>query len=198
VQSTNGATVSISTWTPQVGSAPAPVMASFSSRGPNRGYSNILKPDLTAPGVDIIAGVTPVKTQAERDAIASGSVVPGSAWASYQGTSMSSPHVAGLGALLKQLHPSWSPAAIKSALMTTAASTFNDGQPGAANGRLPWAQGARRRTRGAEPRHRSGPAYDAGTLDYLRYLCGVGGIVGAATSPTDRQHRSLQPEPAVR
>ncbi|MDB5745521.1 MAG: peptidase and in kexin sedolisin [Massilia sp.] len=180
VQANPGAaTVAISTWSPQIGSAPAPVMASFSSRGPNRGYNNILKPDLTAPGVDVIAGVTPVQTQAERNAIADGSLVPGSAWASYQGTSMSSPHVAGLAALLKQLHPTWSPAAIKSALMTTAATTFNDGQPGAANGRLPWAQGAGHvvPNKATDP----GLVYDANTTDYLRYMCGVGGIVGAAT-----------------
>ncbi len=179
VQANTAATAALSKWTPQVGSTLAPVMASFSSRGPNKGYVNILKPDLTAPGVDIIAGVTPVKTQAERDAIANGSVVPGSAWASYQGTSMSSPHVAGLGALLKQLHPTWSPAAIKSALMTTAATTFNDGQPGAANGRLPWAQGAGHvvPNKATDP----GLVYDVTTTDYLRYLCGVGGIVGAAT-----------------
>ncbi|MFC5462378.1 S8 family serine peptidase [Massilia niabensis] len=179
VQANAGATVSIGTWSPQVGAAPAPVMASFSSRGPNRGYNNILKPDLTAPGVDILAGYTPAQTQAERDAIADGSLVPGSAWASIQGTSMSSPHVAGLAALLKQLHPTWSPAAIKSALMTTAAATFNDGQPGAANGRLPWAQGAGHvvPNKATDP----GLVYDANTTDYLRYMCGVGGIVGAAT-----------------
>jgi len=179
VQANAGATVSLGTWSPQVGSTPAPVMASFSSRGPNMGYNNILKPDLTAPGVDIIAGVTPVQTEAERNAIANGTLVPGAAWASYQGTSMSSPHVAGLGALLKQLHPTWSPAAIKSALMTTAATTFNDGQPGAANGRLPWAQGAGHvvPNKATDP----GLVYDVSTTDYLRYMCGVGGIVGAAT-----------------
>lgn len=179
VQTAANPTVSIGTWSPQVGTAPAPVMASFSSRGPNRGYTNILKPDLTAPGVDIIAGVTPVQTQAERDAIANGTMVPGAAWASYQGTSMSSPHVAGLAALLKQLHPTWSPAAIKSALMTTAATTFNDGQPGAANGLLPWAQGAGHvvPNKATDP----GLVYDANTTDYLRFMCGVGGIVGAAT-----------------
>ncbi|NNG23786.1 S8 family peptidase [Telluria aromaticivorans] len=182
VQGNANATVSIGTWSPQIGSAPAPVMASFSSRGPNRGYNNILKPDLTAPGVDIIAGYTPVKTEAERNAIADGSAVPEAAWASIQGTSMSSPHVAGLAALLKQLHPTWSPAAIKSALMTTAGATFNDGQPGAANGRLPWAQGAGHvvPNKATDP----GLVYDAGTTDYLRYLCGVGGIVGASTCQT--------------
>ena len=182
VQGNSGATVALSAWSPRVGTIPAPMMAGFSSRGPNRGYNNILKPDLTAPGVDVLAGVTPAKTQDERDAIASGSAVPESAWAFYQGTSMSSPHVAGLAALLKQLHPTWSPAAIKSALMTTAATTFNDGQPGAANGMLPWAQGAGH----VVPNKANDPGlvYDATTTDYLRYMCGVGGIVGAATCQT--------------
>ena len=66
----------------------------------------MLKPDVTAPGVDILAAVAP----------------PGNRGRDFNllsGTSMSSPHVAGLGALLKQLHPDWSPMAIKSALMTT-------------------------------------------------------------------------------
>ena len=66
----------------------------------------MLKPDIIAPGQDILAAVAP----------------PGNARSRLQplsGTSMSSPHVAGLAALLKQLHPDWSPMAIKSALMTT-------------------------------------------------------------------------------
>ncbi len=178
VQGSANPTLSLSTWSAQIGTAPAPTMAGFSSRGPNKGYANILKPDLTAPGVDVIAGVTPVQSEAERNAIAGGSLVPGAAWASYNGTSMSSPHVAGLAALLKQLHPGWSPAAIKSALMTTAASTFNDGQPGLSNGRLPFAQGAGHVVPNAATN--PGLVYDAGTTDYIRYLCGAG-LVGAAT-----------------
>ena len=94
-----------------VGKKPAPIMAGFSSRGPNQGDSNILKPDLTAPGVDIIASVSPALTPAQHTGVVDGSFVPGDAYASYQGTSMSSPHVAGLALLLKQAHPTWSPAA---------------------------------------------------------------------------------------
>ncbi|WP_292038025.1 S8 family peptidase [Massilia sp. UBA6681] len=179
VQGNSSATVAISAWSPQVGSTPAPVMASFSSRGPNQGYTSILKPDLTAPGVDVIAGVTPVKTQSERDEIANGSVVPNVAWASYQGTSMSSPHVAGLAALLKQLHPDWSPAAIKSALMTTAAATFPDGRTGASAGQLPWGQGAGH----VVPNMATDPGlvYDSGVTDHVRFGCGIGGMFTAAT-----------------
>ncbi|UVW29948.1 S8 family peptidase [Massilia sp. H6] len=175
------ATVAIGTWSAQIGQTPAPVVAGFSSRGPNRGYSSILKPDLTAPGVDIVAGYSPAKSQSERDAIANGSAVPEAAWAAIQGTSMSSPHVAGLAAVLRQQHPDWSPAAIKSALMTTAAGTFADAYPltDARSGRLPWGQGAGHvvPNKATDP----GLVYDAGTLDYQRFMCGVGGILSAAT-----------------
>jgi len=85
------------------------VMASFSSRGPGP-HQDILKPDVTAPGVNILAGSTP-------DAA---NTTAGESFAFLSGTSMSAPHVAGVAALLKQSHPEWSPAAIKSALMTTA------------------------------------------------------------------------------
>lgn len=150
---------------------PAPIMASFSSRGPNMGDANILKPDLTAPGVDVIAQVTPALTQAQHTAVANGTLVPPSAFDSYQGTSMSSPHVAGVALLLRQAHPSWSPAAIKSALMTTGYSTLNDGVAGQSNGLLPWSQGAGH----IDPNKATDPGlvYDAGKLDYVGYNCKV-------------------------
>ena len=153
------------------GTQPAPVMASFSSRGPNMGDGNMLKPDLTAPGVDVIATVTPGLSQAQRDAVVAGTLVPPPEWASYQGTSMSSPHVAGLAALLKQAHPRWSPAAIKSALMTTATTTLNDGVAGDQNGLLAFAQGAGHvvPNKAIDP----GLVYDAGRVDYIRYQCKV-------------------------
>jgi len=166
---TAGATAAIGAF--YAGVKPAPIMAGFSSRGPNQGDSNILKPDLTAPGVDVIASVTPDLSQAERDAVANGTLVPPPAWASYQGTSMSSPHVAGLALLIKQAHPDWSPAAIKSALMTTSYSTLNDGLADAQNGLLPWAQGAGH----VNPNKATDPGlvYDAGKADYIKYQCKV-------------------------
>jgi hypothetical protein len=160
------------------GTKPAPIMAGFSSRGPNMGDSNILKPDLTAPGVDILASVTPALTAAQHNGVVAGSFVPPDAYESYQGTSMSSPHVAGLALLLRQAHPDWSPAAIKSALMTTAYTTLNDGLTGAQNGLLPWSQGAGH----VDPNKATNPGlvYDAGKADFVAYQCKVN---KAAVSP---------------
>ena len=72
-----------------------------------------LKPDVTAPGAQVLAGNTPTP-----DDVAGGP--PGEYFQAIAGTSMSSPHGAGSAILLKSLHPHWSPSAIKSALMTTA------------------------------------------------------------------------------
>ncbi len=106
----------------QVAGVVAPVMAGTSSRGPNRGDSNILKPDITGPGTDIIAGYVPENlTQDERAALIAGTAFGRQGANMISGTSMSAPHVAGAAALLKQLNPTWSPSAIKSALMTSAA-----------------------------------------------------------------------------
>lgn len=85
------------------------VIARFSARGPGPS-PDILKPDVTAPGVNIIAGFTPDPANA----------AAGENFAYLSGTSMSTPHVAGVAALLRQAHPNWSPAAIRSALITTA------------------------------------------------------------------------------
>ncbi len=149
----------------------APIMAGFSSRGPNKADPNVLKPDLTAPGVDIVASVTPALTAAQRAGVSDGSFVPPAAYDSMQGTSMSSPHVAGLALLLRQAHPAWSPAAVKSALMTTAFNTENDNLAGASNGLLPWSQGAGH----VDPNKAVDPGlvYDAGKADFIQYQCKV-------------------------
>jgi subtilisin family serine protease len=134
--------------------APAPDVAAFSSRGPSRaGGGDILKPDFMAPGVDILAAVAP----------------PGNAGKDfdiYSGTSMSSPHVAGLGALLSQAHPSWSPAAMRSALATTADTTSRPGL------NLPFNTGSGhvRPNLSVNP----GLVYEAGFSDYLAFLKGQG------------------------
>ncbi|RZA29991.1 MAG: peptidase S8 and S53 subtilisin kexin sedolisin, partial [Lysobacteraceae bacterium] len=110
-------------------------------------------------------------------------------WQSLQGTSMSSPHVAGMAAMLRHLHPTWSPAAIKSALMTTAYSTQNDGVAGMSNGLLPWSQGAGHTAPNlaADP----GLVYDSNGVDWIRYLCGIGKL--AANSGNCVAFGSIQP-----
>ncbi len=85
------------------------IIAAFSSLGPNTTF-DVLKPDITAPGVNILA------------AVADGTITPSTDYEldQYQGTSMSSPHNAGAAALMKALHPNWTPMEIRSALMMTA------------------------------------------------------------------------------
>ncbi|XP_048225814.1 subtilisin-like protease SBT5.3 isoform X2 [Ricinus communis] len=98
----------------EFGKTVAPVMALFSSPGPNAITPEILKPDITAPGVDILAANTEAKgpTSVRMDH----RHLP---FTILSGTSMSCPHVSGIAALLKSLRPDWSPAAIRSAIMTT-------------------------------------------------------------------------------
>ena len=92
-------------------------MASFSSRGGSGQTLGVSKPDITAPGVQILAGHSPQHLDPP-DGVAQGP--QGELFQAIAGTSMSSPHIAGAGALVKALHPDWTPGQIKSALMTTA------------------------------------------------------------------------------
>ncbi len=89
------------------------VMAPFSSRGGPGQTLGISKPDITAPGIQILAGHTPLPATTT-------SGPSGQLFQAIAGTSMSSPHIAGAAALLKARHPNWTPGQIKSALMTTA------------------------------------------------------------------------------
>lgn len=92
------------------------VMAAFSSRGGPGQTLGISKPDIAAPGVQILAGHSPLLGFIPEGA----GGPPGELFQAIAGTSMSAPHIAGSGALLKALHPDWTPGQIKSALMTTA------------------------------------------------------------------------------
>lgn len=170
----NGATI--------VYTEPAPFTASFSSRGPLlAGGGDILKPDLIAPGQDILAAVAP----------------PGNGGRSfdlYSGTSMSSPHVAGLAALFKQKYPGWSPMAIKSALMTTGYDVLDGGTPAPnTNPVLIFRQGAGH----VQPNSALDPGlvYDSSFADWLSFICGAqpgGGCTGVTPmDPSDLNLASI-------
>nr|GMC67946.1 subtilisin-like protease SBT1.7 [Ipomoea batatas] len=156
----------------KVGIEPSPVVAAFSSRGPNSITPEILKPDIIAPGVNIIAGWT-------------GAVGPTGlsddprrvAFNIISGTSMSCPHVSGLAALLKGAHPDWSPAAIRSALMTTAYTAYKSGGGAlvdVATGKPsnPFDHGSGH----VDPVSALTPGlvYDMNVVDYLNFLCSLG------------------------
>ena len=94
-----------------IGSYPSPMVTFFSSRGPSKASPGILKPDITGPGMNILAAWAPSDSHTEFS--------DGGADLSFfveSGTSMSTPHLSGIAALLKSLHPDWSPTAIKSAI----------------------------------------------------------------------------------
>ncbi len=153
-----------------VGTAPfySPTMAYFSSRGENPTAGDIIKPDVTAPGVQVLAGNTPKPS--------GGSQPSGELFQAIAGTSMSSPVVAGSYALLKQAHRDWSPAMAKSALMTTAYTRVRDYDRVSQAG--PFAMGAGMALLG-QPGSRGsafqpGLVYDAGFYDYLGFLCAEG------------------------
>ncbi|XP_062092048.1 CO(2)-response secreted protease-like [Humulus lupulus] len=101
---------------------PAPVVAIFSSRGPGPFTENILKPDIMAPGVAILAATVPNKIED-----ADGNTP--SEFGFSSGTSMACPHVSGAAAFIKSVHPTWTSSMIKSALMTTATAYDNTGKP---------------------------------------------------------------------
>jgi hypothetical protein len=152
---TAGATATINQST-IVYNASAPFTAAFSSRGPLlAGGGDLLKPDVIAPGQDVLASVAPPGNF-------------GRDFDMYSGTSMSSPHVAGLGALLTNMHPNWSPMAIKSALMTSAYDVLDGANT---NPTVIFRQGAGhvRPNSAADP----GLVYDHGFNDWLAFLCGT-------------------------
>ncbi|KAK4428943.1 Subtilisin-like protease SBT3 [Sesamum alatum] len=103
----------------------APALSGSSSRGPARSYPGILKPDIMAPGVLILAAYNP---HSFGPGIGN-NIVLSSDYTLLSGTSMACPHISGIAALLKAAHPEWSPAAIQSAMMTTANTLDNTKQP---------------------------------------------------------------------
>ena len=166
------ASASMTKFTIGTSATPAPMVADFSSRGPNRYDPNVLKPDISAPGVDIIAGGSPGMTEEQQADLINGTLVPDVAFVTLNGTSMAAPHVTGLAALLRQAHPTWTPAMIKSAMMTTATQTREDTLTGNQRGHMPFGQGAGHidPTAALNP----GLVYDIAPADYRKYMCGMG------------------------
>ncbi|XP_038681592.1 subtilisin-like protease SBT1.1 [Tripterygium wilfordii] len=149
----------------------APMMAAFSSRGPNKVDLNVIKPDVTAPGANILAAwppiVSPSMLTSDKRSVKFNII---------SGTSMSCPHVSGLVALLTSVHKNWSPAAIKSALMTTAYTMDNKKAPivDVANYFDPatafeLGSGHVNPVAAVDP----GLVYDITAEDYLLYLCSL-------------------------
>jgi len=133
-------------------------IASFSSRGPNLNTYDIIKPDITAPGVKILAATTSAPMFGSQ----------GETFKYLQGTSMSSPHIAGLAALFKESNSSWTPAQIKSAMMTTARQdlTKEDGTTQADP--YDFGSGHVAPVSALDP----GLLFDTNLADYLAFLCG--------------------------
>lgn len=139
----------------------APTTAFFSSRGPSHFVTDILKPDLTAPGVDILAAYSLVAPPSY-DPLDKRSVK----YNVLSGTSMSCPHVSGAAAYIKTIHPDWSPSAIKSALMTTAW-PMNSSQT--AN-EFSYGSGHINPRQAADP----GLVYESFKEDHIKFLCNLG------------------------
>ncbi|KAK2655165.1 hypothetical protein Ddye_008217 [Dipteronia dyeriana] len=139
----------------------APFLASFSSRGPQTINLNILKPDIAAPGLDILAAYSQlISITGERtdNRIAPFNII--------SGTSMACPHVSAAAAYVKSFHPDWSPAAIKSALMTTATPLKikpEDAELGSGSGQI-------NPKKAAHP----GLVYDITMSSYISFLCKEG------------------------
>lgn len=152
------------------GKRSSPAVIDISSRGPSRINGGILKPDIIGPGSNILAAWAKVVGPN-----ASGPSKPAFNFAT--GCSMATPHLAGIAALLKSIHKDWSPAAIKSAIMTTADTLDHDGMPivdEKSNSLEPasyFAMGAGHvnPSKAVDP----GLVYDVQPEEYIRYLCSL-------------------------
>ncbi|KAH7861891.1 hypothetical protein Vadar_032257 [Vaccinium darrowii] len=153
-----------------VGKDRAPIASSMSSRGPNPIAPEILKPDIIAPGSNILAAwppnVAPTASPHDRRRVK---------FNILSGTSMACPHVAGVAALLRAAHPNWSPSAIRSALMTTATTIDNEDAPLARYDDMGQATPLSIGAGHINPQMASDPGlvYDADTSDYTKFLCSL-------------------------
>jgi subtilisin family serine protease len=166
INSTSTPTATISFKGTIIGDSLAPSVASFSSRGPNLPSPGILKPDIIGPGVNILAA-WPFPLDNNTD--------PKLTFNIMSGTSMSCPHLSGIAALLKSSHPDWSPAAIKSAIMTSA-DTLNLENKLIVDETLQPADLFATGSGHVNPSKADDPGlvYDIQPDDYIPYLCGLG------------------------
>ena len=180
-----------------------PSMTIFSSRGPNPSAGDVIKPDITAPGLQILAGNSPFGDLPPT----SGATPDGDLFQAIAGTSMSSPHVAGFYALLRQAHPDWTAAMAKSAIMTTADPDVADNDR--KSDATPFGQGSGLLDPGKVNRKGSafnpGLVYNAGFNDYLAFMCDAAPEVfanptatcaalvglGFSTDPSDLNYPSI-------
>ncbi|CAN0890860.1 Subtilisin-like protease SBT5.4 [Linum grandiflorum] len=182
----------ISPLTQEINVKPAPVMAIFSAAGPNTITPQILKPDITAPGVDILASWT----EAKQTGI--GSDPRTTPYNVDSGTSMSCPHVAGVFGLLRTVYPNWSPAAIRSAIMTTARTRDNTGKPirnYLMERATPFSYGSGhiRPNQAMNP----GLVYDITGTDYLNFLCASGYNKTQLMNFTDTPYKCPESAPSI-
>ncbi|KAL2610347.1 hypothetical protein R1flu_028920 [Riccia fluitans] len=170
IKSTRNPQASILPTRTVLGVKPAPVLTAFSSQGPNTLIPDLNKPDITGPGLNIIAAFTEAHGITE---------LPGDnrivKYNIISGTSMSCPHLSGVSASLKALYPNWSPAAIQSAIMTTASQKSNTEAAiteSTSKVSTPFGIGSGH----VDPNSAADPGliYDNSYADYFNFFCALG------------------------
>ncbi|KAK3135770.1 hypothetical protein QOZ80_5BG0423200 [Eleusine coracana subsp. coracana] len=156
-----------------LGVRPAPTVAAFSSRGPSAAGPGVPKPDVMAPGLNILAA-WPAAVSVDNDDTTNTNNEQEYIYNVVSGTSMATPHVTGVVALVRKMHPDWSPAAIKSAIMTSSSAVDNAGHiivDEEHKQATYYAAGAGHvvPAKAVDP----GLVYDMGVRDYAGYICAL-------------------------